>query len=99
MAEISKRTSTIVSLVLVREVILIICSWKIWSVIQPSRPVMRGLLADCTPFAKREAERVRDLTAFKQAVADAEFPGPEQSIFVEYDVVETFIEQIDSQPK
>ena len=35
---------------------------------------------------------MRDLTAFKQAVANAEFPWPEQSIFFEYDVVETFIE-------
>ena len=46
-----------------------------------------------------EAERVRALTAFKQAVADAEFPGPEQSIFVGDNVVEAFIEQIDRQPK
>ena len=46
-----------------------------------------------------EAERVRALTAFKQAVAAAEFPGPEQSIFVGDDVVDAFIEQLDRLPK
>lgn len=46
-----------------------------------------------------EAERVRALTAFKQAVAAAEFPKPEQSIFVGDDVVDAFIEQLDRLPK
>jgi len=46
-----------------------------------------------------EAERVRALTAFKQAVAASEFPGPEQSIFVGDDVVDSFIKQLDRLPK
>ena len=44
-----------------------------------------------------KAERVRALSAFKQAITDAEFPGPDESIFVNEDVVETFIEQLDRQ--
>ena len=39
------------------------------------------------------------LTAFKQAVADAEFPWPEQSIFVEDNIVQAFIDEIDCQQK
>ena len=42
-----------------------------------------------------KAERIRALSAFKQAIADAEFPGPDESIFVDEDVMDSFIEQLE----